>query len=132
MFVKIPELDADQPPQRAPSTTTAAPPSDPILPGLAVAGETEFTGRRGQRQWIGHRGTDERAGSRRQRTDAGNAPVTKLADHVGAGDDDLTGREVAPRAIPTPAGVPVKIRSPGYSVQIDDKYDTSVGIVKIS
>ena len=26
-----------------------------------------------------------------------------------------------PRAMPTPDGVPVKITSPGYSVQIDDR-----------
>ena len=36
-----------------------------------------------------------------------------------------------PRAIPTPSGVPVKIRSPGTKVQMLDKYSTRTGTEKI-
>ncbi len=34
--------------------------------------------------------------------------------------------------MPTPAGVPVKITSPGNSWVIDDRYATIVGIEKMS
>ena len=34
--------------------------------------------------------------------------------------------------MPTPSGVPVKIRSPGERVQIDDRYETSLGTEKMS
>lgn len=42
------------------------------------------------------------------------------------------GARYQPRAIPTPDGVPVKIRSPGDNRQIDNRYAMRVGIEKIS
>ena len=42
------------------------------------------------------------------------------------------GERKRPRAMPTPSGVPVKMRSPGESRQIEDRYDTSFGTLKIS